>query len=402
MDDSTVSSLYTISARLVDRVPVSFHRYLYDIINWDNWLIAIKGARGVGKTTMLLQRIKNQFSNNPQQALYVSLDNLWFATNSLTDLVEYHYTHGGTHIFLDEIHKYPNWQTVIKNIADSYPDLHIVFTGSSMLKIDYSQADLSRRLRDYTLFGMSFREFLQFEGEASIKAITLQELLSEHVRHAMQITSGLKILPLFETYVKHGYYPFYKREADGFEYRLQHVVRVILNEDVPSIEDISYPTILKLQKMLMILSERVPQTPKMNELYTILETNREQGMRMMNMLQKAALLNLLSTKAKEFRHLAKPDKIYLQNTNLMNALTNRVDTGTMRETFFMSTLSPVAKLHYPDKGDFIVDNRYLFEVGGPNKHFDQIKDLPDSFLAVDNTEIGNGNRIPLWLFGFLY
>lgn len=394
--------MYQTSARLVKMTKTNIHRYLYDQINWDNWLIAIKGARGVGKTTMMLQRIKENFADHPERALYVSLDNLWFSNRSLSEVVEYHYTHGGTHLFIDEVHKYPLWQTLIKNIADEYPDLHVVFTGSSMLRIDYSQGDLSRRLRDYTLHGLSFREFLAFENKEVLPALSLQDLLENHVNVAMQMTSEMKVLPLFDKYLKYGYYPFYKRDFDGFKERLRNVIHAVLYEDTPAVEEITYPTIQKLQRMFMILAERVPQTPKMNELYAILETNREQGMRMLYLLQRAALLLILSTETKEFQHLVKPDKIYLHNPNLMYALTDRANKGTLRETFFINQLSSIDRVNYPSNGDFIVGNKYLFEVGGKNKKFDQIKDVPDSYLAVDDLEIGHGNRIPLWMFGLLY
>ena len=397
-----MNSLYRTSARLVQQTTTSFHRYLYDQINWDGRLTAIKGARGVGKTTMLLQCIKERFADKPERALYVSLDNLWFANRSLTEVVEYHYTHGGTHLFIDEVHKYPSWQTLMKNIYDEYPDLHVIFTGSSMLKIDNSKADLSRRLTDYVLHGLSFREFLKFEANIDVPAISLEELLKNHLRIAMELTSKVKILPLFEEYLEHGYYPFYKDDQDDYGERLKKVVHAVLNEDVPAIEEITYPTLQKLQRMLMILAERVPQTPKMNELYAILETTRVQGLKMLNLLQKADLLLLLTTETKEFQHLTKPDKIYLHNSNLMHALTDYADIGTLRETFFINQLSAVAGISYPRKGDFLVNHKYLFEIGGKNKTFDQIKDMPDSFLAIDGVETGYGNRIPLWTFGLLY
>ena len=402
MEDTSIDSLYKTSARLVRLTTTDFHRYLYDQINWDNWLIAIKGARGVGKTTMMLQRIKENFADNPERALYVSLDNLWFANHSLSEVVEYHYNHGGTHLFIDEVHKYPMWQTLIKNITDEYPDLHVVFTGSSMLKINSSQGDLSRRLLDYTLNVMSFREFLVLEKAMAVSPIPLDELLYHHAAEAMRLTSEIKILPLFEKYLKYGCYPFYKRDFDGFTQRLQKAVHNVLYEDVPAVEEITYPTILKLSRMLMILAERVPQTPKMNELYAILETNREQGLKMLYMLQRAGLLHLLSSEAKEFSNLVKPDKIFLHDPNLMYALTDNTNVGTLRETFFINQLASVATVNYPRKGDFLVNHKHLFEVGGKGKSFDQIKDVSDSYLAVDDTEIGHGNRIPLWMFGMLY
>lgn len=402
MEEKSISGLYRTSTRLIGQTSTVFHRYLYNQVNWQSRLLAIKGARGVGKTTMMLQSIKERFAEHPERALYVSLDNLWFANHPLSEVVEYHYTHGGTHLFIDEVHKYPTWQTLIKNIYDEYPDLHVAFTGSSMLKIDNSKADLSRRLSDYTLHGLSFREFLCFEAGFDMPAISLKELLTDHVRIAMELTSKKKILPLFEAYLQYGYYPFYKEDLDDFGERLKKTAYAVLNEDVPAIEEITFPTIQKLQRMLMILAERIPQTPKMNELYAMLETTREQGLKMLGLLQRAALLQLLSTEIKEFRHLSKPDKIYVHNPNLMCALTDHPDTGTLRETFFINQLSAVTDVTYPRKGDFLVDHKYLFEVGGKNKTFDQIKDIPDSYLAIDDIETGFGNKIPLWMFGLLY
>lgn len=402
MEGASIESLYRTSDRLVHAVSMNFHRYLYDKIRWNARLIAIKGARGVGKTTLLLQHIKENFGENSQLALYVSLDNMWFATHTLSEVVEYHYTHGGTHLFIDEVHKYKDWQTVIKNINDEYPDMHVVYTSSSMLKMESEKGDLSRRQILYQLNGLSFREYMAFEGAVATECVSLQDLLRRHTKIALQITSQCKVLPLFERYLKVGFYPFYKRDSEEFEQRLQSVIRTILYEDLPAVEDVSYPTVQKVQRMLMILAAKVPQTPNMSELYGHLETNREQGMKMLDLLEKGSLLNLLSSEKKSFRYLSKPDKIYLNNTNLMYALTPMANVGTLRETFFLNQLMAVAKVCYPPQGDFFVDNKYLFEVGGGSKSFEQIKDLQDSYLAVAGIEIGYGHRIPLWMFGLLY
>lgn len=401
MEENTVEGIYRLFHRKLNAVPTTFIRYLYHQINWNDRLIGIKGARGVGKTTLILQHIKEHFPDR-DKALYVSLDNLWFTTHSLTDLVEYHYTHGGTHLFLDEIHRYPKWQTILKNLYDDYPDLNIVYTGSSMLEIDSSQGDLSRRQIVYHLAGLSFREFLYFESDIKVEPVTLEELLSRHVEIASFITSGTKILPLFEKYLKIGYYPFYKSTFEGYEFRLQEVVRQVIESDLPAVEDVQYITIQKVKKMLMILAERVPHTPKMSELYKELETNREQGLKMLYALERGGLLALLTTEVKNYRSLSRPDKIYLNNTNLMYALSPRVDIGNIRETFFLNQLSAFHEVLLPATGDFFVDRKYLFEVGGRTKTFEQIKDIPDSYLAVDATEIGHHNRIPLWMVGLLY
>lgn len=402
MEIQSIEGLYLTSNRLVARTTTTFHRYLYNQIKWNARMIGIKGARGVGKTTMLLQRIKEVFTDTPEKALYVSLDNMWFKTHSLSEVIEYHYTHGGTHIFIDEIHKYNNWQTLIKNIADEYPDLHVVYTGSSMLKIDHNEGDISRRQLIYTMHGMSFREYLAFEEIIDVHAISLEELLANHQRIAMGVTAEVKILEHFDKYLKYGYYPFYKIDCDGFDQRLQSVIHTILYEDLPAVEDITYETINKTERMLMILAEHVPQTPNMNELYSLLNTNRNLGIKMLYLLERAALLSLLTSEAKNMRQLAKPDKIFLNNSNLMYALTPHTQVGTIREVFFCNQLAATNEINYPKQGDFLVNHRYLFEVGGRKKSFEQIKDIPDSFLAVDNIETGHANRIPLWMFGLLY
>lgn len=401
-EEYTIESLYRVFNRKVDAVSSDLHRYLFYKINWDNRLIGIKGGRGTGKTTLLLQHIKEDFADR-SKVLYVSLDNLWFETHPLIELVEYHYTHGGTHLFLDEIHRHLHWQTLLKNIYDDFPDLHIVYTGSSMLQIDANEGDLSRRQVVYTLHGLSFREFLAFEGVCADETpISLDTLLVQHAGMASRITSKIKVLPYFERYLKHGYYPFYKEEGDGFSFRLQEVVRQIIESDLPAVDNVSLSTIRKTRKMLMILVERVPQTPKMAEVYGELETNRENGLKMLYSLERGGLLALLTHEIKNFRSLSRPDKIYLDNPNLMYALSTKINIGTVREIFFHNQLAATEEVLLPLKGDFMVNRKYLFEVGGKNKTFDQIKDEPNSYLAVDDTEVGHNNRIPLWQFGFLY
>lgn len=397
-----LDEILRIYNRLLQGTPEGFKRYLIDKIDWRDNLIAIKGAKGTGKTTMLLQHINESFTDK-DKALYLSLDNLWFETHSINDLIEYHYTHGGTHLFLDEVHYFPNWKTLIKNINDDYPGLHVVYTGSSMLKIDSGVADLSRRQLPYTLHGMSFREYLLYEGVAEIEPITLDFLLSNHRQIAEDIlTNGIKILPAFSEYLRHGYYPFYKSVYSGFEIRLQQVVNHVLENDYPIIEEVEQSTIRKTKKMFMILAEQVPQTPNMSNLYNELETDRNQGLKMLYALEKAGLLALLSDKPKHIDKLSRPKKIFMDNSNLMYAYATNPNIGTVRETFFLSQLAVDHAVTYPAKGDFLVDGKYLFEVGGRKKSFEQIKDVADSYLAVDDTEIGHHNRIPLWMFGLLY
>ncbi|MBR1462559.1 MAG: ATP-binding protein [Prevotella sp.] len=401
--EETISYLFTIFQRRLAATPMSFFRYLYRKIDWNDTMIGIKGPKGCGKTTLMLQHIKETFKGKDlNKVLYISLDNLWFSTHDVIDVVEYHYVRGGTHLFIDEIHYYKQWQTLLKNISDNYPGLYVVYTGSSMLQLERSEGDLSRRLTMYEMRGLSLREYLEYEGVMQMPPVSLEQLLSEHVGIAMDVCGKTKILEHFKKYLEVGYYPFYKSVHHGYYQRLQSVANQVIEADYPNVEDVTMPTIRKTKKLLMILAERVPQLPKMNELYKELETDRNQGLKMLYALQRGGLLLLLSDDAKSLDNLSRPEKIYINNPTMMYALSPKVDTGTLRETFFCNQVSQSHEVRYPKAGDFLVDRKYLFEVGGKGKNFDQIKDIPDSFLAVDNTEVGYRNRIPLWMFGLLY
>ncbi len=387
--------------RKLSKIDLRFKRYLYSKINWKARFIGIKGPRGVGKTTMLLQHILENYQD-VDQTLYASLDDLWFASHSLMDLVDWAYQHGIMRLYLDEVHRYDQWSLNLKNIYDNYPDMSIVYTSSSLLIMDNAKVDLSRRQTLYTLNGMSLREFLIYEGLLTIDAIPFEDLLKNHVRYAMQITKSVKIAPLFEAYLQHGYYPFYRESIEDFPGRLRDTVTVVIESDLPAVEKISFETIQKVKRLLMIISERVPFEPNMSELWKQLATNNELGLRMLYALDKAQILGLLTSKTKNYKYLYKPDKIFLGNANLMHVLCPHVDKGNERETYFYNQLNVVANVKYPTQGDFLVSDKYLFEVGGCKKTFEQIADVPNSFLAVDDTEVGHGNRIPLWMFGFLY
>ena len=401
METIEVQPLFDNYHRKIAKVNLKFKRYLYFQINWKARMIGIKGARGVGKTTMLLQHILDNYEDI-DQTLYVSLDDLWFASHNLMELVDWADRHGISRLYLDEVHRYKSWSETLKNIYDNYPDMGIVYTSSSLLAIDNAKVDLSRRQTPYTLYGLSFREFLDFEDVAHISPIPIETLLRDHVKQAMKITKNLKVAPLFEAYLKHGYYPFYRDVGDDFPIRLREIVSLVIENDLPAVENISYETLLKVKRLLMIISEHVPFEPNMSELWKQLSTNNELGLRMLYSLDKAQILSLLTSKTKSYKYLSKPDKIFLNNPNLMHTLCPTVEIGNERETFFNSQMSVAHEVKFPQKGDFLVNDRYLFEVGGKNKTFDQIKDIPDSFLAVDETEVGFSNRIPLWMFGMTY
>ena len=403
MDSSEMQKLYDAMEHRLKLVKTGFRRYLYPKIDWREHLICIKGARGTGKTTLLLQHYLEAFKGNRNGALYVSADDLWFSRHTLKDVAEYLYTHGVGHLFIDEVHHAEEWQRAVKNIVDEYGGLDVVYSGSSLLKLDRGRSDLSRRQAVYELKGMSFREFLELEGVGSFDVLTLEDILSNHREIALEITSGVKVLPHFAKYVKCGYYPFYKAVHGQYENRLNEIVNQVLESDLPAVEDVTPATIRKIKRMLMVLAESCPQLPKMNALYAELETTREQGLKMLDILERAALLQQLKSEKATLKNLSRPDKIYPDNPNMMYALASRTDMGTIRESFFLNQLRGAGHdVKYPPRGDFKVDGRWLFEVGGSGKGFDQIKDIPDSFVVNDDTETGFGNKIPLWLFGFLY
>ena len=403
MEDKDVQPLIERMDYLVNRVSIDFHRYLFGKIKWKNRLVGIKGARGTGKTTLLRQHVREAFGGVGEKAMYVSLDDLWFSRNSLIDLADWHRKRGGTHLFIDEVHYLKPWQTYIKNLADFFPDLSVGYTGSSMLKIDYGGADISRRQIVYDLNGLSFREYLAFEGIKNFATLGVDEILRSHREVAREITHGISILKHFRDYLSSGYYPFYREDRESFHARLQSVVNQVLEVDLPTIEEVAPATVFKAKKMLAILADSVPQTPKMAVLYRELETDRNQGLKILKALARSGLLGLLSTEKVSLKDMSRPDKIYLDNTNLMYALSGEVDTGCRRETFFLNQLRASGHdVTYPKNGDFLVDGKHLFEVGGSGKGFSQIKDVPDSYVAADDIEVGIGNKIPLWLFGFLY
>ena len=401
METKDILPLITVYHRKLAETSLNFKRSLYYSINWNVRMLGIKGEKGVGKTTLILQHIKETF-DNPDDALYVSMDNLWFKTHSIMDLVEHLYSKGVYFLFMDEIHKCPDWTSVLKNLYDNFPRLHIVYTGSSMLRIDNSRVDLSRRQTLYKLNNLSFREYLEYEGIASFNPHSLEDILKNHVKYAMEITSKVKVLKYFEDYLSHGMYPFYKESNTDYHIRLSEAVTQTLESDIPAVEDVTFETVQKTEKLLMIIAESVPFVPNVNRLCEALGTTRDSCLKMLYALDRAGVLCILTAELKNYKKLVSPDKIFLGNPNIMIALGGKTEIGTIRETIFANQVGATNALQYPKKGDFFACRKYLFEVGGAGKSFEQIKDEPDSFLAVDDTEIGIGSRIPLWVFGFLY
>jgi predicted AAA+ superfamily ATPase len=303
---------------------------------------------------------------------------------------------------LDEVHKQKNWQQYLKNFYDNYPELKIVYTGSAMLAIDNSKADLSRRQTLYDFNGLSLREYLEFECGVGFPALTLSQLLENHGSETVEISQKTKILKHFNDYLQKGYYPFYKEAGADYYMRLNDVVKTVIDIDIPAVEEVAFATLEKLKRLLMVISGALPFVPNVSKLSEQLQNSREHTLKMMSYLHKAGLLLCMNSPAKTYKKLSGPEKVFLNNPNLMYSLTQNIENGTVRETFFANQLNAQHSVAIPQNGDFLVDGKYLFEVGGVKKSYRQIADMPDSFLAVDDMETGFGNKIPLWLFGFLY
>lgn len=393
--------IYEISNRLIEGINTPHYRYLYNEVAWSDRLIMIRGARGVGKTTILYQQCKEQ----GEKGLYASLDQLFFNDHTILELADYHYKHGGTHLYLDEVHLYPrsNWEQELKNIYDSYPGFHIVFTGSSLLRLNSKIADLSRRIATYDLKGLSFREFLNFTDEYDFDSVTLEDILSRHVTLAPKIASKVRVIGEFEKYLRQGYYPFFMDTSEiTYSQRVERIVLTVIETDIPAVTDIEYETQLKLKKLLVILADKVPFVPNMTKLGQEIGVTRNQLIKFFSLLNDASILRTLNDAKSTTKNVAKPDKILFDNPSIMQALGIINKIGTVRESFVAAMLSSIGRVQAATEGDFLLDHTFLFEVGGKGKGFSQIADKPNSYVIADDLESGFGNKIPMWMFGFLY
>ncbi|MBN2777018.1 MAG: ATP-binding protein [Bacteroidales bacterium] len=398
-----MESLIRYSERKLNKTLISFSRYLLDEIEWDDTLIGIKGAKGTGKTTIMLQRLKSVYGNS-DKAMYVSLDNYYFTKNRLFDFAEEFYLMGGRALFLDEVHRYPTWSIEIKNLYDIYDDLKIVFSGSSALQLQKAEGDLSRRAAIYNLHELSFREYLELTGKGEFDKFSLKDILDNHKEIANSVIDKLSIIPEFRNYLKEGAYPFIKTAKGQVYDRLLNTLNVTIESELQIIEGINYNTAYKLRQLVAILSDSVPFKVNISDLSRTVGLSRDVLLRLLKALDRANLIKGIKAEGSAMGYLTKPDKIYLNNTNLLLAL-NSVDKnieGTVRETFFMNQMIQAHEVKSSKTGDFIIDDKYLFEVGGAKKGFAQISNIKDSYIAADNIETGVGNKIPLWLFGFMY
>jgi predicted AAA+ superfamily ATPase len=378
-----MDSLFTTHNRILDKLRDQFVRPLEAEINWNSQLIALQGARGVGKTTLFLKYIKKHYKDSTK-ALYVSLDHLYFSSNTLLDFANDFYKQGGRHLFIDEVHKYPNWSRELKNIYDGFPDLKVAFTSSSILEILKGNADLSRRVVIYDLKGLSFREYLNITTGNHFDKYSLNDIVTDHIAIARKITKQVQPFVHWKNYLTYGYYPFYLEGQDMYNQRLMNVINITLDTDLVQCRHVEYSYINKLKKLLYMVAVSPPMQPNIAKLSQTIEASRATITQYFDYLRDAQLVNLLKSDKKGYAHLAKAEKVYLHNTNLSYSIApEAINPGNMRETFFFNQVGAFHKLSHTDKADFLVDGKYIFEIGGKNK-------------------TDYGNKIPLWLFGFLY
>lgn len=380
-----------------------FERELERKINWNARLISVRGSRGTGKTTLFLQHIKKTFSNNLNKVLYVNLDNIYFSNNTLVELAEKFASRGGTHLFIDEVHKYENWSKEIKNLYDDFPELHIAFTGSSLLEILNGRADLSRRTLVYELTGLSFREYLSLIKAYDFPIFTLEEILKNNEQISAEIASKIKPFEFFDDYLSFGYYPYFLEGKDDYFNRLNETLNMILEVELPMLRGLEIAYIPRIKKLLAVIGESAPFIPNITQLAAKIGISRQTLLIYLKYLEDAKLINQLYKKSRGLSVLEKPEKILMENTNLIELFKGEnVNTGSRRETFVLNQLLHSHKVDFSEESDFFVDSKYTFEVGGKNKKRKQIQEIPDSYIIADDIEFGTDRRIPIWLLGFMY
>ncbi|MBR4676511.1 MAG: ATP-binding protein [Bacteroidales bacterium] len=388
---------------LISQVDMKIVRQMMKIVDWDKQLVAIRGSRGVGKTTLMRQYIRQKYGVNPGESLYCVMDGMYFTNHSLIELAERFHLNGGLHLFLDEVHKYPFWSREIKEIIDLWPDMKITFTGSSLIQILNADADLSRRVLSYDMSGLSFREFLHFYHSIELPPYNLKDILENADDICQEVNNICSPQPLFDEYLRVGYYPFYDGNETEYYSRLENVVNFIIEQEMTQFCGVETAYIRKLKAMLLYLSDNLPYEVNIAKLSVYLGLNKSTVLSYLSSMQRAELLLLLYSDNKSVTKMQKPDKIYIQNTNMLYAIGSRQNIGTLRECFVVNQLSHFHTVEYgKTQGDFLIDGKIVFEVGGKDKTFDQIAGLPDSYVLADNMEIPVGKKLPLWIIGMEY
>ncbi len=400
MVDALLSGLLENSTLLINSCEVTYARYFLKEIDFEQKLIGIIGARGVGKTTAILQHLK-KCDLDVDQRLYISADMIEIADISLFEIAKLFHRFGGKVLAIDEIHKRPHFEKELKNIYDRL-DLQVIFSGSSAIQLEYAKADLSRRATLYRIKDLSFREFLELERGEALDRLTLEEILQNHTKIASDLTQAFKPFAYLKVYLQKGYYPFYLEDSRHYLTKLESTINTVIEVDLASVFDIKYESIINLKKLVKLLCSADPYQLNISALSKKIGIPRDKLYRYIHYLTVGSIFLSVYPQSKGDSIFTKPSKLYLYNPNLYHAYCKTMQKGTLRETFFANALKDIYEIHYSKVGDFIVDGRYIFEVGGKHKGFKQIKDLPDSYIVADDIEIGFGNKIPLWLFGFLY
>lgn len=403
-----MDALFRKHDRLLANTSMDVVRDQMGQIHWNAQIISIMGPKGVGKSTLLRQYIKKNYPIGDRKALYCSADSVDFSTRSLVELAEEFFINGGELLVVDEIHKYKagtsDWSKEVKEIYELFPKLKMIVSGSSLLKLKEGDADLSRRAIKYTMPGLSFREALRFYHGLEFPKWTLADILSHPLDLWDMVASKCKPIAYFKEYLEKGYYPFLLEGEDDYFIRIEQVINYIIETELPQICKVDVANIRKVQALIKLIAEEVPFELNANKLAGSLEIGRDTVVEYLKYLGDAKVLNLLYSDKKKMGKLAKPDKVYMENPNILYALApDKADIGTVRESFAVNSLSESHLVEYGKiQGDFKVDSRYTFEIGGRSKDFSQIAGVPDSYIFADDWDIPDGAKLPLWMLGFLY
>lgn len=398
-----METLYNKHKILISNVSLRIVRDVMNKISWDKQLVGIRGSRGVGKTTLMRQYIRQKYGTRAGEALYCVMDSMYFTNHTLLDLAEHFHQMGGKHLFLDEVHKYPTWSKEVKEIIDLWPDMKVTFTGSSLLQILNADADLSRRVLSYEMAGLSFREYLRFYKGIELPSYSLDEILAESDFICDSVCKVCTPLPLFNEYLRVGYYPFYDGNEVEYYSRIENVISFIIDQEMTLFCGVEPAYTRKLKAMLLYLSENLLYEVNIAKLASYLEINKTTVLSYLSFMDRAELVKLLYTDNKSVTKMQKPDKICIHNTNMLCALGTQTNIGTLRECFVVNQLSNNHVVEYgKSNGDFKVDGKIIFEVGGRDKSFEQIANIKDSYILADSMEHPIGKKLPLWIIGLLY
>jgi len=390
------------SNKSIQSVHFPYHRNVIGNINWDWRMNGIIGARGTGKTTLLLQRLQ-RLNKEGHEVLYIRLDDLYFADHRVSDLADIFRKNGGEYLYLDEVHKYSGWARELKNIYDSIPELKLVFSGSSIIELTKQDADLSRRALMYEMTGLSFREYLLMADIVSLPAYPLTEIFRDHIEIASGIIKKIPVFKHFSSYLKSGFYPYFLEPERDYLMTLEQIIRTMIETDLRFIENFDIAQSKKMLTLLKVIAASVPFKPNISKISQKTDLHRQTVLQYLHYLEKARMIKLVNQPERYISRLQKPDKIFLDNPNLFYALNHDMaNTGNLRETFALNQLSVNHEVFLHEHADFLVDHQFVIEIGAKNKDNRQTRESGNSYVFADDIEIGYRNRIPLWLLGFLY